>query len=883
MNFPQLTTTNKQRFQYIALAFVFVWFIANLVAYIPLAGNPGILNLSQIFGLLYHFYLWQAAAFLVVTLITAFVRPAALGGICIAFLALSSAALLRKSHDAIFIAKFCVFLFWFVSTVNTSRMAVLRLAGPRFASWGLSAAFVFAAMVPIGFFLGLIGAIALLPIAILAVLAALPGFCGGVRFLSRRSHGGLSAHGSILQSLRQLDFADVFLLEVIWLILAITFIGASGVETFSDAARVHLPYAHQVIKDHGISHQFPCILRLQLMAAETCFAMCALIGTDAAAKWFLWFSLGTIAMLVAEECYRRSNSLRTGLFAGAITLSCPIMNIFSTTLYIDVFITMLCTAGFIVLFRSLRPVSMRGILFSAFIMSSAVQTKYTGLIFCAVWGAILFCALLALCPWRAAVQKCVIAGLFLLAAGCPWYIYIYHGTGNPFYPFLNNWFPSPYWMDGLTFKQFFDEHFKMSPGIWGVVSYLWEATYETARYIEGRDGFFGFALIALAPCLLLARYRRSLLYWDMIIAGVAMAGGVIMYTPYIRYWMPAYPLLVGGCALAFCALLEPLERFWKGLTGSMSVCLVSAATVILPVTFLCVQMPWDEYTKTISRDERIGQQYNGYQVIKEFNAMLEPEDGVLCIGYEGIHLLGGRPYEFFFLTETALKIDSLDAFVEFYKKYNMRYFFVSYSIFRMDKNDIIHRIMARYCNDRNLVMGAGMTAVYKIQESPESTRPETIISRTLPSLVETLKQWSPKVRSDNWINQYAENNPKCDGGQIHTEGQGHLTRRLNPDENAGACRVQCNFHAEKVCSPVMRCVWYGEAGQELTFTIVFKQDESDPSLWLYVPSAPEGAASCWLYCWEWNGKPMLMKDCTITWINVPDVTYVAKRHSSEKK
>ena len=70
------------------------------------------------------------------------------------------------------------------------------------------------------------------------------------------------------------------LIEVIWAILAVEFIGASTGEVASDAARVHLPYMLQVIADHGMSHQYACWHRLQPMAVQTYSAAIAAVGID---------------------------------------------------------------------------------------------------------------------------------------------------------------------------------------------------------------------------------------------------------------------------------------------------------------------------------------------------------------------------------------------------------------------------------------------------------------------------------------------------------------------------------------------------------------------------------------------------------------------------
>ena len=385
------------------------------------------------------------------------------------------------------------------------------------------------------------------------------------------------------------------LMEVIWAVLAVEFIGASTAEVASDSVRVHLPYMLRVIADHGLSHQYACWYRLQPMAVQTYGAAIAAVGSVAAAKWFSWLALAVLALLLAEEVERRGGSRELGLFAGAAELSCPLLARLSSSLYVDHVLAMLCTAGFVVLFRALRPPCLRGILLSAAIMGSLVQVKYTGLIFAVVWGLFLAAVLWRRCGWRAGLWRLLLAGGLLAALAMPWYVYVYLGTGNPFYPFLQRWFPSPYWVDNLTLQQVFEQTSSCRPASAALPSFPgWPPTAPavsskdtTAFSVSGprldavlvscvagagkRAGRESSGQNFVCPIcfsrqtgILPHRVRRPArrrdpCYWDMAVVGVAMIAGVAAYTPYVRYWLPAYPLLVAACVLAAGRLLPSLH------------------------------------------------------------------------------------------------------------------------------------------------------------------------------------------------------------------------------------------------------------------------------------------------------------------------------------
>ena len=187
----------------------------------------------------------------------------------------------------------------------------------RYATWGVAAATVCAALVPLCFLLGVLHWLAPGCVTAVAIAAALPGAVFGLRRLS-------AVPGNILRHFRDFDTFELCWLEALWIMLAVAFVSASVPETHSDAVRVHLPYIHQVVQDQGISHQYACWHRLQPMAFQACCAAFAVAGSDATAKWFSWLVLAALALLVADEVQQRSGSRRLALICrrGRAELPC---------------------------------------------------------------------------------------------------------------------------------------------------------------------------------------------------------------------------------------------------------------------------------------------------------------------------------------------------------------------------------------------------------------------------------------------------------------------------------------------------------------------------------------------------------------------------------
>ena len=154
----------------------------------------------------------------------------------------------------------------------------------------------------------------------------------------------------------------------------------------------------------------------------------------------------------------------------------------------------------------------------------------------------------------------------------------------------------------------------------------------------------------------------------MAIVSIAMIAGVVTYTPYVRYWLPAYPLLVASCMAAAGFWMRsiawrPQWRYAPLLTGTACVLLL-----LLPAPLLMFNMPWDAYAKRISAEQHLAQSFHEYQAVRQVNAILAPHDGVLCTGLNGVYLVGGRPYELSCWWNSVNHIHDRTSFIAFCRR-----------------------------------------------------------------------------------------------------------------------------------------------------------------------------------------------------------------------
>lgn len=874
-----------------ALGLAAVWFCVHAAIYVvTMCGLDPVVNRHMQDGLK-RFYGYQALGFLITAVITCARRPSAVVRVLAAYLAISTVVLLALSRDVAMIARLAVLLLWIACAAQGMRLAIAKAVGQQYATWGIAIAAIYAAFVPVGFFLGAVHAIVAPVVTVLAVVVALPGAAVGVRALlrwfARDRSAPVNVDGRDEEPYRR-SIIVCFLIEAMWVVLAIGIVGACTPEVASDSTRVHVPFMQQVVADHGLSHQYPCWHRLQPMAVQTYGAVILAVGGLAAAKWFSWFSLIALALLVVDEIRFRGGSRELAIFGAAAVLACPMLADLSKTLYVDHVLAMLCTAAFIVLFRALgtgqegveraieaghiaaTPSSqaayggLRGILFSAAIMASTVQVKYTGLIFAVVWGLFLAGELLRRRGWRVAVQWSITAGAFFTLMACPWYIYVYLGTGNPFYPYLNAVFRSPYWPEGFTMQQVFDLVFKMPSGI-GAAAFPWLATYRSTAFVEGLDGLLGFWALALFPCWGLARLCRGTKrypYGDMAFVAVLMIVGVLAYTPYERYWLPAYPLLVVSCVLAAGTLLDSMPWRPVGHWGATATGAVLGALLFLPAPLLLFNLHWDAYAKTVSTDEYLSRHFPGYQAVCQLNQILAPGDGVLYTGCNGVYLVQANAYEYQSWWNYIHRIHDQKSFEQFCRRNGIRYWLVNRASSGANCAQQYPYVVNECWKDARLVVASGMTSVYDLSPVPPK-RWEVVSKRDLPAKIDASgTPWQPTARLEHWANLNSAP-AQVDNGSLCLKDDAWIAHRIDPVAPNGLCRVSFHISSDMVTDPLFELSWVDEKGNVLSRVNGAAQGVSGYQARLFTVTPPK-AKHGWIYLRELQHKPLRLDRVSVS-------------------
>lgn len=633
---------------------------------------------------------------------TAMARPSLGGRILKIYLAGSTVALLAMSNEFRMPLALAACAGWFLCSANTFRLAVRRWVGDDFATWALAGASLLAAL---GMGCSVLAMIHALTRSTTIAFAISLMFPGAIDLWRRRAQWRLLFRRSDPWSP-----LDCVLCEAIWLPLAMTFVWACADEVWSDAARVHLPFARQMVIEGGLPNSVAGDwFRLTPNLVQASFAGAGALGSFRLAKWLSWFSLLCLAMVVADEAGRICRNRAVRLFAAAALLGCPILLWEATSLSVDHFAALFTTAAFAVLFRAERQSMPRAFWFSACLMGVAVQVKYQTLVPGAVWCATLLVLLLRRHPLPLAAKRFALVLSAFAVCAAPWYLCVWRATGNPVFPLFNGIFHSPRWPAHAS-TDFNMETFRLH-GLQQWLSFPWTATFSTSKIVEGYDGWLGFWGLALFPALTV-RSGGMPPSRGLCLAGVAIVFGVSLVAPYLRYWLPAYPVML--IPLVQCAARAFDRSAPRWLASFAAVPMLVAALLPLALWVGCFGIinPWLVYTHQKTNSQWMADFHPGYHAIAELNRKIDSHDNVLCTNYLAVSAVNARAFEF---RETSLEIDlpgptsELSAYL---RQNDIRYWIVDHARDTLDK--FLRMGCGKYWTDENIVSASQGVAIYSI-------------------------------------------------------------------------------------------------------------------------------------------------------------------------
>ena len=421
----------------------------------------------------------------------------------------------------------------------------------------------------------------------------------------------------------------------------------------------------------GISTSSQISWAVMPMTAEWCFTTLYLLGGEFAAKLLPFVFLIISCILIVLLC-RRLASRPVALLIAAVYAATPVVQLITGAMFTDTFMAAFLLAAAVLIvhwtdWRDAAVLPLAGILLGAawrrrWLRSHSVAP-------CLAW--VFFNCF----GWKRGIDRKNLAALLRAAVLCaiiaaPPYATAWVKTGNPVFPYFNDVFRSPHydinphWADDRWQTRF----------SWHA---LFDVTFRSSRFLESQNGALGLSWVLLI--LLLFTAPRSMFTRPMI---AALGIGVFFFlftwsrASYIRYLVPAFPLLLFGFAGYLHALRREQPNLYRTVIGATVVTILSGVFLLPSSGYWHKNFCLNPLKFNTEAAEYIEQNAPARVMVEYLNRMAPGEPAAFFSN--GIAGLVGRPYtsgshtfEFFRLVEAA---GSAEAVKTLMATHSIRYF-----------------------------------------------------------------------------------------------------------------------------------------------------------------------------------------------------------------
>jgi hypothetical protein len=354
------------------------------------------------------------------------------------------------------------------------------------------------------------------------------------------------------------------------LFVAVHCFAALKPEAGVDALSIHLAVPANIRAHHMLTFEPARFLwAVMPMGADFTYAVAYQLGGEFAARLVNFGALLAILALIYTLARRWTSPAIAWLLA-ALFASTPLVYLVSGSLYVENLLAALLLASLGALWRFGDTGAPRFLYASAALAGAALATKLGAFAMVVPGLAVAYYEVRRRAPSGGRAPMAAAALLAVTAA--PPYAIAWTKTGNPVFPFLNDFFRSPL----LPLRADIADVRYQQALSWATP---FDLTFHSARYFEGQDGAFGFQYLWLIPLAVLAVLvvaRRQAVGASII----AVACGLIVLAsqPNLRYLYPALPLL----SVPFAALVG--ARFLPRALPALAVSCLWLNACALPAT-----------------------------------------------------------------------------------------------------------------------------------------------------------------------------------------------------------------------------------------------------------------------------------------------------------
>lgn len=281
------------------------------------------------------------------------------------------------------------------------------------------------------------------------------------------------------------------------------------------------------------------------MMGDWIFSIAYMLAGETAARLTNVGFIFLLACLVRDLVKWAGGSTKGAKWAALLFLVTPLTLTESSSLFIESVWAAFVVAGALAVFKLCdqngQPrvhLPTAGILLGGAFAAKAVTFTFFPVLL--LWSAWRYSAWLQ----RSAMRPLLISISLVIAVGAIPYFTAWYLTGNPVFPFFNQIFQSPLW-PAVAFQ---------APDVFGKGlrwDAIYQATFHTERFLEGRPGAPGFQwLLLFFPALLMlviSQLRRAILLFSVAVLWIALTFHSITY---LRYIFPAFALVAAGIGVA---------------------------------------------------------------------------------------------------------------------------------------------------------------------------------------------------------------------------------------------------------------------------------------------------------------------------------------------
>ncbi len=412
------------------------------------------------------------------------------------------------------------------------------------------------------------------------------------------------------------------LISLMLIVMLVNFIYAVAPEIEYDGLSYHLTLPKIYIAYHHIIN-LPDIHYARNI--EMLYALGMIIGGQIAAK-LISYSFGILIVLSIICFTKRFFSFETAIIAASLFYILPYVSWLTTTTDTELAVGFYIISVIFVLFLW-RENNEKILLFLCGLLSGlTLSVKLESILF--LIPIILSILIFSYCSsdkkFSRIILDLVIFGFPFLIISIPWFLIIYHQTGNPVFPFFNAIFKSPL---NAIFKSSLIAsvntyadwiRFGMGHGLKAILFFPWYVSYKSIKYGGIPNGTIGIVILLSLPVIFFIKKSRGI----FILLFISIVSIVIWFNiGYLRYIIPIFAVLsiLAGYVLSY--FISNYSTFYKYICCIMLVIYLLACIPIHLSSFYNIpgRIPYKVAFGLESKNDYLAKVINIYPAIQYLN------------------------------------------------------------------------------------------------------------------------------------------------------------------------------------------------------------------------------------------------------------------------